>query len=165
MSVVLDIARTYRAPREVIRRRCSGAPQESRALVTLMLACVIFFVAQWPYLARLAFEDPRIPLEARLGGALLGWVFMAPLVFYAIAALSHLVLRVFGGQASWYESRMALFWALLASSPIWLLNGLVGGFVGPGIAMTIVGTLAMIVFLTFWSLSLTEVEFGTGQAV
>ena len=34
-------------------------------------ACALLFVAQWPVHARAAFYDPAMPLEARLGGALL----------------------------------------------------------------------------------------------
>ncbi|MGI1661728.1 YIP1 family protein [Palleronia sp. KMU-117] len=162
MSVTRDIARTYRAPREVLRRRVAGAPREDRALAVVMAGCVLMFVAQWPLLSRLAFEDPSVALDMRLGGALLGWVFIAPLALYLLAAAVHGVLRLFGGRANWYEARMALFWALLASTPLWLLNGLVAGFIGPGAGQTIVGGLALLAFLGFWGAGLWEIETGHG---
>ncbi len=158
MSVTWDILRTYRAPREVVRRRTAGAPSEARALVVLLAGCFLMFVARWPSLSREAFESPEIPIEARLSGALVGWVFLMPLIFYILAAASHLLARVFGGRGSWYGARMALFWALLAAAPLWLLTGLVLGFVGPGTAFSIVGLLAGVAFLVFWILGLYEVE-------
>lgn len=164
MSVTRDIARSYRAPREVLRRRVAGPAREDRALAIVMAACVLMFVAQWPLLSRLAFEDPSVPLDMRLGGALLGWVFIAPLTLYVLAAVVHGVARLFGGRASWYEARMALFWAFLASSPLWLLNGLVAGFVGPGPGQTLVGAAALLVFLFIWGAGLWEVETGRGPA-
>jgi hypothetical protein len=158
MSVTRDIARTYRAPREVLRRRVAGPAREDRALAILMGACIMMFVAQWPLQSRLAFENPDVPLDMRLGGALLGWVFIAPLAFYLLAAVSHLLARLFGGQGRWFDARMALFWALLASTPLWLLNGLVAGFVGPGPELTIVGAAAGLAFFVFWGAGLWEVE-------
>lgn len=163
MSVALDIARTYRAPRRVLRRRAAPPFSEPRALAVLMGACLIMFVAQWPVASRAAWENPAVPLDARLGGALLGWLFIAPLAFYGIGALSHVVARLFRGRGSWYEARMALFWALLASSPLWLLNGLVLGFVGQGPAAAVTGSLAGLAFLGFWGAGLVEMEQGNGQ--
>jgi hypothetical protein len=164
MSVTRDIARTYRAPREVLRRRVAGAPREDRALAIVMAACALMFVSQWPLQSRLAFEDPTVPLDMRMGGALMGWVFIAPLAFYLLAAVVHAIARLFGGRASWYEARMALFWALLAASPLWLLNGLVAGFIGPGPELTMVGLAALLTFLVFWGAGLWEVETGRGTA-
>ncbi len=161
MSVALDIARTYRAPRRVLRRRAAPPVSEPRALAILLAGCLIMFVAQWPVISRAAWEDPSIPLDARLGGALLGWLIIAPLAFYGIAALSHAAALVFRGRASWYEARMALFWALLAASPLWLLTGLVGGFVGDGPAFTLTGSLAALAFLVFWGAGLVETETGS----
>jgi hypothetical protein len=164
MSITRDIARSYRAPREVLRRRVAGPAREDRALAIVMAACILMFVAQWPLLSRLAYEDPSVPIDMRLGGALLGWVFIAPLTLYVLAAVVHGVARLFGGRASWYEARMALFWAFLASSPLWLLNGLVAGFVGPGPGQTLVGAAALLVFLVFWGAGLWEVETGREPA-
>lgn len=157
MSATLDILRSYRDPAGVLRRRMAGG-REDRALATLMLACALVFVAQWPRLSREAFLDPSIALEARLGGALLGWMFLAPLMLYAMAALSHLVAKLFGGRASWFGARMALFWALLAAAPLWLLNGLAAGFIGPGPLLQAFGLAAFGAFLGIWLTGLVSIE-------
>lgn len=158
MSVTLDIARTYRAPREVLRRRMAGPAREDRALAILMAACVLIFVAQWPRLSRMAYLDGTFPLDQLMAGALMGWIVFAPLFFYALALIAHLVLKAIGSAATGFQSRMALFWALLAASPLWLLTGLTAGFVGEGPALTIVGVLALAAFLVFWGAGLIELS-------
>lgn len=158
MSVGRDILRTYRRPRRVLAERIAMGQREDRALALLFLGCAVMFVAQWPNLARLAWAAPEIPLSARMGGALMGWLFILPLALYVVAAASHVLARLVGGQGTWFGARMAVFWALLASTPAWLLNGLVAGFIGPGPAMTVTGTIALAAFLGFWGAGLWEVE-------
>ncbi len=157
MSVASDILRTYRAPREVLRRRLLGGAREDRALAILMAACLLIFVAQWPRLSREAFVDDTIALEALMAGALFGWIFVAPLAFYALALMTHWALRLSGITSSPYASRMALFWALLAAAPLWLLTGLMAGFAGPGVALNLVGVVAFGAFLVFWIAGIFEI--------
>ena len=158
MPVSTDILEIYVRPRQVFRRKLDGGTDEGRALATLIGACLLIFVAQWPGLARAAHVDPAIPLDARLGGALLGTLFLLPLIAYAVAALSHLAARAFGGTGSFFSARLALFWSLLAVSPLMLLQGLVRGFIGPGPALTLVGLAVLATFLMFWVTSLFESE-------
>ena len=161
MSVTLDIVRTYRAPGAILRRRLAGPPNEARALIILMAGCILMFVSRLPGISRQAFYDPSVPRDALMGAALMGWVFVAPLLFYLLAALSHLGARPFGGRASWFEARMALFWAFLAAAPLWLLVGLVEGFIGLGAAHNAAGLAAALAFLVIWGAGLREVERGT----
>jgi len=159
VSVVNDIARTYVRPREVFRRRFGAGPREDRAIAVLMAACALIFVAQWPRLAREAHFDDTVTLQALMGATLFAWVFVAPLVLYGLAALSHVVARALGGQGTWFRARLALFWALLAASPLWLFHGLVAGFVGPGASLSLVGLLALGAFVVFWGVGLVEAEW------
>ncbi|NKB29613.1 MAG: YIP1 family protein [Rhodobacteraceae bacterium] len=159
MSIVADITRSYAQPRAVIHARLTEGQREDRALMLLMLGCGLVFVAQWPVLARAAALDEAVPLEARLGGALMAWGVIMPLACYGIAAVSHLIARSLGGQGGYYGARLALFWALVASAPAWLLNGLVAGLIGPGAALNIVGFLAFAAFLWIWLSGLAEAEW------
>lgn len=157
MGVASDILRAYVAPRAVFRARLGATPREDRALAVLMAACLLIFVAQWPRLQREAFETGQ-EFQVLAGGALLAWLFIVPLAAYAIGSLSHLAARVLGGQGNLYGARFALFWALLVASPLWLLWGLVAGFIGPGAQLTLTGVVALGAFVVHWSLNLWFVE-------
>lgn len=157
MPVTADIVATYRGPRRVVRRLLQMGHREDRALAFVMAFCVISFVAQLPGLARKAHLE-GLDLSIQMGGALLGSVILLPLIFYGLAWLSHLVARVLGGNGSSYGARLALFWALLASTPLLLLNGLVAGFIGQGAAINLVGALWFAVFLWFWISGLVQAE-------
>lgn len=159
MAIATDIVQSWRSPRAVLRRRLDTA-READALAVLMMACGLIFLSQWPGLARAAHLDPSIPLDARLGGAMMGAVFLLPPLAYGLAAVSHLVARALGGKGDWLGARMALFWALLAVSPLMLLQGLVAGFIGHGPALTLVGVIVGVVFLVQWGLGLIEAERG-----
>lgn len=157
MAVTRDIAATYRGPGRVVGRLLERGQREDRALAILMAGCALVFVAQLPRLSREAHLTGR-ELNMLLGASLLAWVIIAPLIFYCLAALSHLVARALGGQGGWYGARLALFWALLAASPLLLLHGLVAGLVGPGAGRDIVGLLWLGVFLWFWMAGLRQAE-------
>lgn len=163
MPVTTDIARSYVRPRAVMRRLLAAGQREDRAIAILMAGCLLVFVAQWPRLAREAQLDGA-PLDQALAYSFFGWLMLAPLIFYGLAALSHVVARLFGGQGSWYGARLALFWALLAASPLMLLNGLVAGLIGPGPALSLVGGLWVAGFVLIWLLGLVESELPPPEA-
>jgi len=159
MSVVMDIFASYARPGEVAARRTGDVPREDRALAVLMAACFLMFIAQWPALSRTAFEDSTIDLRHLIGAALFGWLFVMPIVMYLFGAVGHLLARLLGGRGSWYSARFVLFWALLASTPLWLLNGLIAGMIGPSPALTATSLLASAAFFWFWFAGLRRVEW------
>ena len=161
MPVTQDIVAAYRGPRAVMRRLIHMGRREDRALIILLSGCILAFVAQSPWQARLAFYDPTVPLEARLYWSGLFWVFIIPLVFYAVAFASHVCLRAVGRKSTAYGARLALFWAFLAASPLMLLMGLVAGFIGAGPALQLVTILWCAVFLWFWGSNLREVGWDS----
>lgn len=117
MSMSGDIMRSWRAPGRVVAEMLAAGAREDRALAHLLIACGLLFVAQWPRLARAAAEDPSVPFEARLGGALMATLFMLPLILYGIAAASHLVLRAihavgraFGGRGRFEDALILVVW-------------------------------------------------------
>ncbi len=160
MTVTGDILGTWRRPRDVLRTKLAEGARDDRALATLMGACGLLFIAQWPALSRAATLDPSVPLEARISGALLATVFILPPALYAVAAVSHLIARAIGGKGSHFGARLALFWALLCTAPLMLLNGLVVGFLGRGVQATAVGLVVLLAFLWLWLTLLTEAERG-----
>jgi hypothetical protein len=158
MSVAIDIIRAWRMPRQMMTRRLQTGPREDLALMYLFVACVIIFVAQWPRLWRDALNDPSIPFDYRLGGALLAWLFIVPLALYGVAAMSHIVARLLGGQGSWFGARLALFWSLLVAAPLWLLNGLFVVIFPQNLAGAVAAIIALAMFLFVWLASLFQAE-------
>lgn len=149
MSVTTDIPATYLGPRKVFARLLSMGAREDRLLVFLLSGCVLTFVAQMPKLAREAHLSGQ-ELNMLLGGALLGIVFIAPLLLYTLALAAHLLARALRGRGEAYQARLALFWAFLAASPVMLLHGLVAGFIGPGVPLDAVGIIWCAAFLWFF---------------
>lgn len=148
MAVVSDIARGWRDPAGLAQAKL--AKGEAAAFAALLGACVLMFVAQWPRLAREAYAQPEVPLDARLGAALLGIVFVLPLMLYGVAAVSQLGARAFGLRISGFAARVSLFWAMLCLSPLLLLHGLGMGFLGQGAAVTLLGLLVAGGFVYLW---------------
>lgn len=159
MAVTDDILATYRAPGQVMRAVLQGERHEARALAYLIAAVLVIHVAQWPGMSRAAFIEPDVPLSQRMFAAFLAVLAVIP-VFYALAGLSHIASRAFGGQGSYFAARIVLFWALLAVTPLMLFQGLVAAFSGPGPALTVTGALVFAVFLWFWLTGLRIAEFG-----
>lgn len=159
MPVTRDIAATYRGPGRVMRRLLTMGEREDRALAIIMAGCLIAFVSSWPGLQRQAHFTGE-ELNPLLGGALMAWIFLAPLLFYLIALISLFVLRAIGGKLSGFDARLALFWAFLAASPVLLLHGLVAGFIGPGLQKNVVGAIWVAVFLWFWVSGMKTAGWG-----
>lgn len=162
MAVTSEILATYRRPGRVMARLMSDGAREDRAFAILLGACVVMFVARWPSISREAFLAGEEP-QARMAGALLGVVFILPLLCYTVALISQGVIRLFGGRSNGYGTRMALFWALLAASPLTLLAGLVAGFIGEGVELTMTGALWFAVFLWFWMAGLKQAGWGEAR--
>lgn len=150
MAVSQDIVATYRGPGKVVQRLLSLGQREDRAFLFLLMACVLIFVAQAPFQSRSAFMDPTVPLNARLYWSALFFIFLLPFGLYLLAGASHLIAKVVGGKGSFYGARIALFWGLLASTPLILLNGMVAAFIGPGPEQTAVAVIWFVIFIWFW---------------
>jgi hypothetical protein len=151
MSITGDVIWAWRAPRALIRSKLAEGVHEGQALALLMGSALLIFLSQWPKHARTAHLDPSVPLDARLGGALLACVFLLPLIAYALAGCARLIARILGRKGSGFGARLALFWALFAISPLMLLDGLLRGLIGAGggVAMAIfsIGVLAGFFYL------------------
>ncbi len=159
MSATLRIAGMYRRPRTIVRSILDEGTREDRALIFLVLGCLMVFVAQTPRLARQAFltgED----LSMLLGATLMAWIFIAPLLLYLVAMLIFGIAKVLRSKMTAYGARVALFWALLACAPVMLLWGLTAGFIGPGPEMTGTGILWVVFFLWFFVSGLIEAAKG-----
>lgn len=160
MPVTTDIIQTWRSPKVVYRRLLSAGQREDRAIALLMLACFIIFIAQWPRLVRISqgFDltaGTEVPgLDRLMSYEFMGWLMVWPLGLYAIAGLVVLVLRLFGTKITGYGGRLALFWALLATTPVMLFYGLLRGLNGDVLATKLAGSLWIAALILFYILGL-----------
>ena len=139
---------SWRRPGRVVRGL--SPMSEGAMLAVLMGAMLVFLIAQAPGHARAAALDPAVPMAGRMAGALTAVLLMMPLVAYVVASLVALASRLTRWRLAAEDSRLALFWALLAISPAMLLAGLVEGLIGPGPALAITRLIAGIGFLFIW---------------
>jgi len=158
MAAVEDILRTYRRPRVVVREHLARDRSEPRLFTLLFSALLVFFIAQWPEVARINYFHPDQKIPPLLLGRALGGAVGAPLS-YALALLGVFVCRLFKGGNDGYGGRLALFWAQLAVSPLVLLQGVTKGMIGEGIQADVVSLLVFAVFLVFWIAGLRVTQF------
>ena len=157
MSVTSDIVESWHSPRVVLRRHLNRGQSEAFAFSLLFVFLLLVFVAQWPVAARASHAEADPSVAPRL--LALGLAVLATIPFwYGLAALSRLIGRVLGGQGSWYGARMALFAALVAVSPLMLLQGLAEGMVGPSAGVTALQVIAGLGFVYLWINMLIEAE-------
>lgn len=147
MSLVGNLARTWRRPAQVVHELDGQGLREPQVLFFALLACGLIYVAQWPGLSRAAAIDPSVTFEQRMGGALFAVMFLLPLVLYGLAGALQLVLRVFAGPVQGLRVRLALFWALLSVTPLMLLQGGLMAFLGGGPFVTLFGFVVLGCFL------------------
>ena len=162
MAVSTDVFRTWRRPRRVMRSLLAMGQREDRAIAYLMIGCFVLFISRLPALQRMAvLEEGDFTRDASY--AFFGVMMILPLIFYGIAALSRLVTRAMGGGGTWFTARLALFWALLASTPMALFYGLLQGLNGDAPGTQIVGILWFVGFLVIWLQCLREAEFVAAE--
>ena len=150
MALTTDIVATYKGPSKVIGRFLAQGRNEVRALLFVLIAGLLMFIAAAPYHAREAQLDPEGPLEVRLYWSAMFFIFIAPLLLYAFAAAIWVITFVARMPVTGYQVRFTLFWALLAVSPVTLFLGLVAGFIGPGAQLQLVGFVWLGFFGWFW---------------
>ncbi|MEP3345991.1 MAG: YIP1 family protein [Litoreibacter sp.] len=159
MATAQIIFESYREPRKVARRFRDAGADEGTGLGWLFAACILFFVALLPSLARTShLSNGDAPLFGLALGTFFGTLLLAPIFFYVVASMSHLVAKAFGGQGTPTDARLAMFWGLLASTPLVLFQGLVKAMIGAGLQANMVALASFAVFLWVWINSLIELE-------
>ncbi|MEM7437983.1 MAG: hypothetical protein AAF393_00180 [Pseudomonadota bacterium] len=160
MSLLTNIARAYRAPRQALASELAQLA-EPRTLMIGMLFCLLTFVSRMPEIAAVSFAegDDAETRNGRYGAMFVSTVLFAPLMMYFIAWVAHAVLRLIGGQATWAEARLAFFWAALVTVPLVLISGALKVF-SPGPLFFVAQLLTAVVFLWQWATCIAATEFG-----
>jgi len=148
MSVIRNIYDSYRRPATVYQSFVTDHFEEKTALGFLAGGCLLACISRWPTAARDAYLSDQA-LDMLLGAALFAWIFIAPLLFYALAGVLTLLLFIGGLRDIGLPLRLSLFWSFLAAAPLMLIYGLVSGFLGRGVLTNLIGVLWLGVFLWF----------------
>jgi len=158
MALTSDILATYKGPGRVVARFLAQGRNEVRALLFVLIAGMMMFIAVMPYQAREAQLDPDIPLQARMYWSAFFYILIVPILIYLFAVLVWGVSRIARRQITGYEIRFTLIWAFLASTPVMLLMGLTAGFIGPGIQLQVLGLIWLVLFGWFWVAGLLRAD-------
>ncbi|NBZ85975.1 hypothetical protein [Stagnihabitans tardus] len=156
MPLTRDIVESWKAPRRVIRRHQARARSESFLFALLFVFLLLAMVSVAPFLARQAVIEAK-PLPPYILAACFGALVSVP-VFYLLAAVGHLTAKLMGGTGGFYDGRLALFWALVTTTPALLLYGLVRAMAADSPATPFLGLGVFLIFLGFYSVMLREVE-------
>ncbi len=164
-SLFGTIATSWRKPKVVMTRLVEGGLSEARALIYLMLACLLFFVASTPNALRVspAIDDPDANTIS-VTAFFFGMMFVAPLMFYAVAPVLHLVARAVGGTGSWLGARTALFWSLLQVAVLTIPVSLIGAALdygapaAAGAVRDVLGIAAVLLWIWWLSVNFAVVE-------
>lgn len=158
MALTQDIVATYKGPGRVVARFLGQGRNEVRALLFVLIAGALMFIASAPYQAREAQLDPEIPLQARLYWSAFLFIFIMPLLVYLFAVVVWALARVARRQITGFEIRFTLIWALLALTPVTLLLGMTAAFIGPSIQLQLIGFVWLAVFVWFWTAGLLRAD-------
>ncbi|MFK7945333.1 MAG: YIP1 family protein [Paracoccaceae bacterium] len=163
-GMILGVGRFYHDPRGSVRAVKAGHPKESTLLAWLMIGLLILLVG------RLVALSSTVPSESpdflpQAGAAVFGLIFLAPLLWYLLAAFTTLAAWLFRGRGGWRDGRLAVFWATLVSAPILAISevgaGQAAGFGKP--VATAVAQIGPVFFAWALAQCLTE-AFGFTRA-
>lgn len=155
MATLDRLIGTFRRPKDTWAAIFDEGPREDRALAHLIGGCALAFISFLPYLAREAHLTGT-ELNMLLGGALFGWMFIAPLLAYALAIVAYVPLR-YGVGMTGAQVRRMLFWSFFAATPILLIFGLLRGLYGASAVSSWVGLVWLLALM--WGIA-TGVRAG-----
>ena len=140
-----------------MKRYLEDGIREEQTLFFAILFGLLSFLSLLPALAKHAFLTNE-SLSALAAAQFISSVFMMPLLMYGIAAVSHLILKYFGGQGDYIGARRALFWAALVTTPAILLTSIAEAYFSE--ISTILSVITTMIFVWQWVSNLQELEFN-----
>lgn len=157
MSLIGDIARSYRAPASVMHAQVDRGITDAQTLFYAVLFGLMNLLANYPRAAANA-PDPDT-LAGMMGGLFIAHVFFLPLMLYGFAGIIHwTILKFAKGQGSWMASRRAFVWSAVVTTPFILTGGL-SYMLDNSILPLLLNAITALVFLSQLWINLKVVEF------
>ena len=117
-----------------ISEQCQLRKKESQLLPLIYFTCLILLLSQLIQVTSEVQKDPYISIVTAL---VVSYFFFLPIFMYIFSFILYLVLKMFGGVSSIFQTRLALFWSLSISTSIILLISIIKIFLS-GIAEVLV---------------------------
>ncbi len=158
-----EIVNAYGGLRASMRKQIERKHGEERLLALVMFDSFAIFLSFLPTL----LAQPIGPDQSIAAGIIMWFfvvMFFAPLLFYGVAAISHIIARFFGATGPFFGARHAFFWMLVVISPILLLKAMLASVfmqIADPTGQMLLNTLNIILafsILRFWGAFLAEAE-------
>ena len=127
-SFFLMIFEAYKSFSLSYIKQRNNCARERDLLLLAFTGTIILFLANIP--VQIAELGIKAEIEKSTYIPMLGFIsiFFMPLFLYFISSLLFMILKIFNGNASFYDLRLALFWSLNVAAPLLIINGLLNGF-------------------------------------
>ncbi|MEM9062061.1 MAG: YIP1 family protein [Pseudomonadota bacterium] len=150
-GLLVAAARFFISPRQSVEAVIARRPSEGTLLAIAMFVSLLLLIRQsLAVSASDAFVENRVEV---LTGHIVSALFFVPLGLYIFASFGTMIARLFRGDGSWYEGRVALFWSSFIAAPV-LTAIAVLEFLVPNIGHTLMVLLDSAAFiLILWTVA------------
>ncbi len=120
-SVTVRLARSFFDMRATTEELLSERPSEARLLMLVLLSDMIFTLS-WALKTLIA---PTEAATVSMGSDVVLWLIVALMLrttaIYALALAVGVVVKIFGGKATLFETRVGVIWGVFVAAPIGLI--------------------------------------------
>ena len=120
-SVTVRLARSFFDMRATTEELLNERPSEARLLLLVLLSDMIFILS-WTLKTLIA---PTAAATATMGTDAILWLLVAVMLrttaVYALALVVGIIVKVLGGKATLFETRVGVIWGVFVAAPIGLI--------------------------------------------
>jgi succinate dehydrogenase/fumarate reductase cytochrome b subunit len=146
--------------------RAAQAQQEARVseprilFYAFLVGCLLFVAGLPTARMQATFIDQPNALVIVLAARFFGALFVLPLLFYAIAAIAHIIARISGATGTFQVARLSLFWALVVTMPVVILASIAAVILVQltDRSMNLLGLVVLLAFARIWGEGLAQAE-------
>ena len=138
-------------PRSSVQALIAARPSEGLLLFLAMFSAFLIFLRKsGSMLLETDVDEQTLRLFSE---QLVASLFFVPIGMYLFAAIGTMLARVCGGTGTWYDGRIAFFWASAIAAPIMLITANLI-IVAPGMEPILATLIAQIGFFFFpWAIA------------
>ncbi len=107
------------------RRLIDENPHEGRLVFLILLSDLVFFLSWSIKTVVSPMSSAAAHMPAEIGLFLVGALMIRTPFMYLFSSIVFAIAKLFGGQGTWYETRVCVFWAALVSAPFSFIAALV----------------------------------------